>query len=52
MLLEIKAFNNQGYRNDLAAIIKTIQLRAAGSAALRAFLNTDTAHAILSTLNE
>ena len=52
MLLEIKAFNNQGYRNDLAAIIKTIQLRAAGSAALRAFLNTDTAHAILSTLKE
>ena len=43
MLQAIPAFNNNGYIRDLAAIIKTIAVRARKSAALRAFLKTETA---------
>lgn len=47
MLVEINAFNNNGYIDDLAAIMKTIKLRAKKSSALKAFLKTETAKRIL-----
>lgn len=40
MLQQISAFNNQGYINDLAAIMKIIKQRAKKSATLRKFLKT------------
>ena len=47
MLQQISAFNNQGYINDLAAIMKIIKQRAQKSAGLRKFLKTETATQIL-----
>lgn len=51
MLQEVSAFNNQGYINDLAAIMKTLKRRAQKSAALRAFLKTETASQILTVVD-
>ena len=47
MLQQISAFNNQGYINDLAAIMKIIKQRARKSVGLRKFLKTETAAQIL-----
>ena len=47
MLQQISAFNNQGYINDLAAIMKIIKQRARKSVGLRKFLKTETATQIL-----
>lgn len=47
MLQQISAFNNQGYINDLAAIMKIVKQRAQKSAGLRTFLKTETAAQIL-----
>ena len=51
MLQEVSAFNNQGYINDLAAIMKTLKRRAQKSAALRAFLKTEIASQILTVVD-
>ena len=51
MLQEISAFNNDGYINDLAAIMSTVQLRSKKSATLRAFLKTKTAKDIMQTIS-
>ena len=50
MLQEVSAFNNQGYINDLAAIMKTLKRRAQKSAALRAFLKTEKAAQIFTVV--
>ena len=47
MLRQISAFNNQGYINDLAAIMKIVKQRARKSAGLRKFLKTEKAAQIL-----
>ena len=47
MLQQISAFNNQGYINDLAAIMKIVKQRAQKSAGLRKFLKTEKAVQIL-----
>ena len=47
MLQQISAFNNQGYINDLAAIMKIVKQRARKSAGLRKFLKTEKAAQIL-----
>ena len=47
MLQQISAFNNQGYINDLAAIMKIVKQRARKSTGLRKFLKTETAAQIL-----
>ena len=47
MLQQISAFNNQGYINDLAAIMKIIKQRARKSVGLRKFLKTEKAAQIL-----
>ena len=47
MLQQISAFNNQGYINDLAAIMKIVKQRARKSADLRKFLKTEKAALIL-----
>ena len=47
MLQQISAFNNQGYINDLAAIMKIVKQRARKSAGLRKFLKTEKAALIL-----
>ena len=47
MLQQISAFNNQGYINDLAAIMKIIKQRARKSVGLRKFLKTEKAALIL-----
>lgn len=47
MLQQISAFNNQGYINDLAAIMKIVKQRARKSVGLRKFLKTETAAQIL-----
>lgn len=51
MLQQISAFNNQGYINDLAAIMKIIKQRAQKSADLRAFLKTEKAAQILKVVD-
>lgn len=51
MLQQISAFDNQGYINDLAAIMKTVQQRSQKSAGLRAFLKTETAAQILKVVD-
>ena len=51
MLQEIKAFQNNGFIGDLAAIMKTVRLRSRQSAPLRAFLKTETAASIEAVLN-
>ena len=51
MLQQISAFNNQGYINDLAAIMKIVKQRAQKSADLRAFLKTETAAQILKVVD-
>ena len=50
MLQEVSAFDNQGYINDLAAIMKVVKQCAQKSAGLRAFLKTETATQILQAL--
>ena len=47
MLQEISAFNNEGYINDFAAIMKIVKHRARKSAGLRKFLKTEKAAQIL-----
>ena len=51
MLQQISAFNNQGYINDLAAIMKIVKQRAQKSAGLRKFLKTETAAQILKVVD-
>ena len=51
MLQQISAFNNQGYINDLAAIMKIIKQRARKSVGLRKFLKTETAAQILKVVD-
>ena len=51
MLQQISAFNNQGYINDLAAIMKIVKQRAQKSADLRAFLKTEKAAQILKVVD-
>lgn len=51
MLQQISAFNNQGYINDLAAIMKIVKQRAQKSAGLRKFLKTETAVQILKVVD-
>jgi len=51
MLQQISAFNNQGYINDLAAIMKIVKQRARKSADLRAFLKTEKAAQILKVVD-
>ena len=51
MLQQISAFNNQGYINDLAAIMKIIEQRARKSACLRKFLKTEKATQILKVID-
>ena len=51
MLQQISAFNNQGYINDLAAIMKIIKQRARKSAGLRKFLKTEKATQILKVID-
>ena len=51
MLQQISAFNNQGYINDLAAIMKIVKQRARKSAGLRKFLKTETAAQILKVVD-
>ena len=43
MLQEVQAFQNNGFIGDLAAIMKTVRVRAKESATLRSFLKTGTA---------
>ena len=52
MLQQISAFNNQGYINDLAAIMKIVKQRAQKSAGLRKFLKTETAAQILKVVDD
>ena len=47
MLQQISAFNNQGYINDLAAIMRIVKQRARKSAGLQKFLKTEKAAQIL-----
>ena len=51
MLQQISAFNNRGYINDLAAIMKIVKQRAQKSADLRAFLKTEKAAQILKVVD-
>ncbi|MGI5089576.1 penicillin binding protein PBP4B [Treponema sp. OMZ 805] len=51
MLQQISAFNNQGYINDLAAIMKIVKQRARKSAGLRKFLKTEKAAQILKVVD-
>ena len=51
MLQQISAFNNQGYINDLAAIMKIVKQRARKSAGLRTFLKTEKAAQILKVVD-
>ena len=51
MLQQISAFNNQGYINDLAAIMKIVKQRARKSAGLRKFLKTEKATQILKVID-
>ena len=51
MLQQISAFNNQGYINDLAAIMKIVKQRARKSVGLRKFLKTETAAQILKVVD-
>ena len=51
MLQQISAFNNQGYINDLAAIMKIVKQRARKSTGLRSFLKTETAAQILKVVD-
>ena len=51
MLQQISAFNNQGYINDLAAIMKIVKQRAQKSAGLRKFLKAETAAQILKVVD-
>ena len=51
MLQQISVFNNQGYINDLAAIMKIVKQRAQKSADLRAFLKTEKAAQILKVVD-
>ena len=51
MLQQISAFSNQGYINDLAAIMKIIKQRARKSVGLRKFLKTETAAQILKVVD-
>ena len=51
MLQQISAFNNQGYINDLAAIMKIIKQRARKSVGLRKFLKTEKATQILKVVD-
>lgn len=52
MLLEIKAFNNNGYINDLAAIMHTIEVYAEKSPILREFLQNEIAANIVHIITE
>lgn len=52
MLESVKAFRNQGYINDLRAIMQTVQIRAAQSALLRRFLEDTTAARIIQTIDK
>ena len=52
MLQQISAFNNQGYINDLAAIMKIIKQRARKSVGLRKFLKTKKAAQILKVVDD
>ncbi len=51
MLQQISAFNNQGYINDLAAIMKIVKQRARKSVGLRTFLKTEKAAQILKVVD-
>ena len=51
MLQQISAFDNQGYINDLAAIMKIVKQYAKKSARLRKFLKTKTAAQILKVVD-
>ena len=51
MLQQISAFNNQGYINDLAAIMKVVKQRARKSVGLRKFLKTEKATQILKVID-
>ena len=51
MLQQISAFNNQGYINDLAAIMKIVKQRAQKAAGLRKFLKTEKAAQILEVVD-
>lgn len=51
MLQQISAFNNQGYINDLAAIMRIVKQRARKSAGLRTFLKTEKAAQILKVVD-
>ena len=51
MLQQISAFNNQGYINDLAAIMKVVKQCAKKSGGLRKFLKTETAAQILKVVD-
>lgn len=51
MLQQISAFNNQGYINDLVAIMKIVKQCARKSAGLRKFLKTETATQILKVVD-
>ena len=51
MLQQISVFNNQGYINDLAAIMKIVKQRARKSASLRTFLKTEKAAQILKVVD-
>ena len=51
MLQQISAFNNQGYINDLAAIMRIVKQRARKSAGLQKFLKTETAAQILKVVD-
>lgn len=51
MLQQISAFNNQGYINDLAAIMKIVKQRAQKSAGLQKFLKTEKAEQILKVVD-
>ena len=51
MLQQISAFNNQGYINDLVAIMKIVKQCARKSAGLRKFLKTEKAEQILKVVD-
>ena len=51
MLQQISAFDNQGYINDLAAIMKVVKKRAKKSAGLRKFLKTKKATQIFKVVD-
>ena len=51
MLQEVSAFDNQGYINDLAAIMKVVRQCAQKSAGLQKFLKTETAAQILKVVD-